>query len=90
MKTLDWDAEILKVMGIPRSMLPAIRSCSEVYGTAIGDAGRHPDRGHLGDQQAATVGQSCFSAGEAKNTYGTGCFMLMNTGDEIVPSQTAC
>jgi len=88
LKTLDWDADILKVMGIPRSMLPAIRSCSEVYGTAVGDLAGIPIAGILGDQQAATVGQTCFSAGEAKNTYGTGCFMIMNTGEEIVPSKS--
>jgi len=88
LKTLDWDADILKVMGIPRSMLPAIRSCSEVYGTATGDLAGIPIAGILGDQQAATVGQTCFSAGEAKNTYGTGCFMIMNTGEEIVPSKS--
>src|SRR6266542_6704563 len=88
LKTLDWDDEILKVMGIPRSMLPAIRSCSEVYGTAIGDLAGIPIAGDLGDQQAATVGQTCFSAGEAKNTYGTGCFMILNTGEEIVPSKS--
>jgi glycerol kinase len=88
LKTLDWDDEILKVMGIPRSMLPAIRSCSEVYGTATGDLAGIPIAGDLGDQQAATVGQTCFSAGEAKNTYGTGCFMILNTGEEIVPSKS--
>ncbi len=88
LKTLDWDDQILNVMGIPRSMLPAIRSCSEVYGTAIGDLAGIPIAGILGDQQAATVGQTCFSAGEAKNTYGTGCFMIMNTGEEIVPSKS--
>jgi glycerol kinase len=88
LKTLDWDDEILKVMGIPRSMLPAIRSCSEVYGKAVGDLAGIPIAGDLGDQQAATVGQTCFSAGEAKNTYGTGCFMIMNTGEEIVPSKS--
>ncbi len=88
LKTLDWDDEILKVMGIPRSMLPAIRSCSEVYGTAVGDLAGIPIAGDLGDQQAATVGQTCFSAGEAKNTYGTGCFMILNTGEEIVPSKS--
>src|SRR5436853_333740 len=87
LKTLDWDDEILKVMTIPRSMLPQIRSCSEVYGQAVGDLAGIPIAGILGDQQAATVGQTCFSAGEAKNTYGTGCFMLLNTGTEIVPSK---
>jgi glycerol kinase len=88
LKTLDWDAEILKALGIPRAMLPQIRSSSEVYGTAIGDLAGIPIAGDLGDQQAATVGQTCFSAGEAKNTYGTGCFMLINTGEEIVPSKS--
>jgi glycerol kinase len=88
LKTLDWDDEILKVMGIPRSMLPAIRSSSEVYGKAVGDLAGIPIAGDLGDQQAATVGQTCFSAGEAKNTYGTGCFMILNTGEEIVPSKS--
>jgi glycerol kinase len=88
LKTLDWDPEILKVMGIPRSMLPDIRSCSEVYGNAVGDLAGIPIAGDLGDQQAATVGQTCYSAGEAKNTYGTGCFMIMNTGEEIVPSKS--
>ncbi len=88
LKTLDWDDEILKIMGIPRSMMPQIRSCSEVYGTAVGDLAGIPIAGDLGDQQAATVGQTCFSAGEAKNTYGTGCFMILNTGEEIVPSKS--
>jgi glycerol kinase len=88
LKTLDWDPEILKVMGIPRSMLPDIRSSSEVYGNAVGDLAGIPVAGDLGDQQAATVGQTCFGAGEAKNTYGTGCFMIINTGQEIVPSKS--
>jgi glycerol kinase len=93
--TLDWDGEILGIMGIPRQMLPAIRSSSEVYGTATGALEGVPVAGILGDQQAATVGQTCFSPGEAKNTYGTGCFMLLNTSTEIVPSTsglvtTAC
>jgi len=88
LKTLDWDDEILKIMGIPRSMLPQIRSCSEVYGQAVGDLAGIPIAGILGDQQAATVGQTCFSPGEAKNTYGTGCFMILNTGEDIVPSKS--
>jgi glycerol kinase len=88
LKTLDWDSEILKIMGIPRSMLPEIRSSSEVYGNATGALAGIPVAGDLGDQQAATVGQTCFSAGEAKNTYGTGCFMIINTGEEIVPSKS--
>jgi glycerol kinase len=88
LRTLDWDDDILKVMGIPRSMLPQIRSSSEVYGNATGALAGIPVAGDLGDQQAATVGQTCYSAGEAKNTYGTGCFMIMNTGEEIVPSKS--
>src|SRR5690349_14804482 len=87
LRTLDWDDEILKTMGIPRQMLPQIRSSSEVYGTAVGDLAGIPVAGDLGDQQAALVGQTCYSPGEAKNTYGTGCFMLLNTGTEIVPSK---
>jgi glycerol kinase len=86
--TLDWDAELLAAFGIPRAILPAIRSSSEVYGAARLDAVRGvPIAGILGDQQAALVGQACFQPGEAKNTYGTGCFLLMNTGTEIVQSR---
>lgn len=88
LRTLDWDDEILNVMGIPRSMLPQIRSSSEVYGTAVGELAGIPVAGDLGDQQAATVGQTCYGVGEAKNTYGTGCFMILNTGEEIVPSKS--
>ena len=88
LKTLDWDDEILGIMGIPRQMLPEIRSSSEVYGNAIGALGGIPLAGILGDQQAALVGQTCFSPGEAKNTYGTGCFMLLNTGTEMIPSKS--
>ncbi len=89
--TLDWDAEIAATMGVPVNMLPAVRSSSEVYGYTTENGafgGRIPVSGDLGDQQAATVGQACFSPGEAKNTYGTGCFMLMNTGTEVVPSNS--
>jgi glycerol kinase len=95
-----WDDDILKVMTIPRSMLPEIRPSSDpsFYGHTLDDGPlgeRIPVCGDLGDQQAAMVGQTCFSAGEAKNTYGTGCFMLLNTGTDIVPSKqglltTAC
>jgi glycerol kinase len=88
--TLDWDPEIMEIMGIPRSMLPEIRPSSEVYGNTRADgpfAGEIPVAGDLGDQQAATVGQACFSPGEAKNTYGTGCFMILNTGTEKVASK---
>jgi glycerol kinase len=88
LETLDWDDEILGIMGVPRQMLPQIRSCSEVYGTAVGDLEGIPVAGILGDQQAATVGQTCYSVGEAKNTYGTGNFMLINTGTELVPSKS--
>ncbi len=93
LKTLDWDPEILGIMGIPRQMLPTIRPSSdpEIYGYTPADgpfSERIPVCGDLGDQQAALVGQTCYSAGEAKNTYGTGCFMLMNTGTEIVPSES--
>ncbi len=87
LKTLDWDDEILKILGIPRVMLPEIRSSSEVYGNAKGGLGGVPLAGDLGDQQAALFGQTCFNPGEAKNTYGTGCFMLMNTGNKPVISK---
>ncbi len=86
LETLDWDDEILAIMGIPKQMLPEIRPSSDpkVYGYWQGV----PVCGDLGDQQAALVGQTCYAAGEAKNTYGTGCFMLINTGTEIVPSKS--
>jgi len=88
--TLSWDKEIAADMGIPLSMLPTIRSSSEVYGTTTADGpfgAEIPVSGILGDQQAATVGQAGFSKGEAKNTYGTGCFMILNTGEELVQSE---
>jgi glycerol kinase len=75
-------------MGIPRAMLPAVRPSSDVYGTAVGDLAGISVAGDLGDQQAALFGQTCFSPGEAKNTYGTGCFMLLNTGNKAVPSKS--
>jgi len=85
--TLDWDDEMLRAFSIPRAMLPEIRSSSEVYGHAVWDAVKGvPIAGILGDQQAALVGQACFEPGEAKNTYGTGCFLLMNTGRRPVAS----
>ncbi len=87
LETLDWDAEQLKTLGIPRSMLPDIKASSEVYGKGVGALAGVPVAGDLGDQQAALFGQTCFSAGEAKNTYGTGCFMLLNTGTKPVPSK---
>ncbi len=85
--TLDWDPELLGLLGIPRTMLPNVRASSDVYGKAVGDLAGVPVAGDLGDQQAALFGQTCFSAGEAKNTYGTGCFMLLNTGTKAVPSK---
>jgi glycerol kinase len=92
LRTLDWDPEIRDVLGIPASMLPEIRpsSATRPYGFTRenGPFGESiPVTGILGDQQAAVVGQTCFAPGEAKNTYGTGCFMLLNTGTEIVPSE---
>ncbi len=89
LKTLAWDPEMLKVHGIPEKMLPKIASSSEIYGKAKLDSIRDVSiAGILGDQQAALVGQTCFNAGEAKNTYGTGCFMLENTGTELVHSKS--
>lgn len=88
--TLSWNEEIAQTIGIPTSMLPEIRSSSEIYGYTLETGpfgGRIPVSGILGDQHAATVGQTCFSAGEAKNTYGTGCFMILNTGEDIVHSE---
>ena len=82
LETLDWDAEILTLLDIPRACLPQIRSSSEVYGTCRGVLEGVPLAGMLGDQQAALFGQACLAPGEAKNTYGTGCFMLMNTGEQ--------
>jgi glycerol kinase len=88
LETLDWDETILQALGIPRAMLPEIRASSEVYSEAKA-AGLEgvPLGGMLGDQHAALFGQTCFDVGEAKNTYGTGCFMLLNTGQNIVQSQ---
>ena len=89
LKTLDWDEEIAKDMTIPMSMLPEIKSSAEVYGEGRtqGMLSGVPIAGILGDQQAATFGQACFEVGMAKNTYGTGNFMLINTGEEIIPSE---
>jgi glycerol kinase len=86
--SLQWDPEILEDFSIPIRMLPKIVSSSEVYGTAkLPAVGGVAIAGVLGDQQAALVGQACFKPGEAKNTYGTGCFMLMNTGEKPVLSK---
>lgn len=86
LKTLAWDDEILELLTIPKGILPEIRSSSEVYANASGVLEGVPVAGILGDQQAALVGQTCFAPGEAKNTYGTGCFMLLNTGEQLYPS----
>ena len=88
LQTLDWDEEILGILGVPRAMLPEIKASSEVYGEAKNGLGGIPVAGDLGDQQAALFGQTCFSVGEAKNTYGTGNFLLLNTGNEVVPSKS--
>jgi len=84
--SLNWDRELLEIFDIPRVMLPRIRTSSEIYGIARGELEGVAISGILGDQQAALVGQACFRPGEAKNTYGTGCFLLMNTGTKIVQS----
>ncbi|MGA7920229.1 MAG: glycerol kinase GlpK [Candidatus Acidiferrales bacterium] len=86
--TLSWDKDLLQIHGVPESMLPKIKSSGEVYGQARFDPIKDvPIAGILGDQQAALVGQGCFEPGEAKNTYGTGCFMLQNTGSKLVHSK---
>ncbi|MDY0166492.1 MAG: glycerol kinase GlpK [Thermoguttaceae bacterium] len=86
--TGQWDGELLDLLSVPRSMLPEVRSCSEVFGRVAVNLypSGAPIAGMAGDQQAALFGQACFSPGMAKNTYGTGCFLLMNTGEEAVPS----
>src|SRR6266704_1361397 len=87
LKTLDWDAGLLAAFDIPRAVLPQVRSSSEIYGEAsLKTIAGVRFAGILGDQQAALVGQACFRPGEVKNTYGTGCFLLMNTGERLVPS----
>ena len=88
LETLAWDEEILSLLGIPAAMLPRIASSSEVYGHAAnGPLAGVPLSGDLGDQQAALVGQTCFEPGQAKNTYGTGCFLLLNTDTKPVHSK---
>ncbi|AXK32229.1 glycerol kinase [Streptomyces armeniacus] len=84
--TMEWDAKICESMGVPMSVLPEIRSSSEVYGEAKGALAGVPVASALGDQQAALFGQTCFAPGEAKSTYGTGTFLLLNTGEEAVNS----
>ena len=93
LETLDWDDEILALLNIPPAILPKIYSSSEVYGEVFPTRWEDglqgvPVAGDLGDQHAALFGQTCFSPGEAKNTYGTGCFMLMNTGERPIPSKS--
>ncbi len=91
LSTLKWDEDILRLFDIPSACLPEIRSSSEVYGEiTLPSLSGVKLAGILGDQQAALFGQACLEPGEAKNTYGTGCFMLMNTGEKLVPSITAC
>lgn len=82
LETLDWDPDILALFNVPRACLPEVRSSSEVYGPCRGVLEGVPLAGIVGDQQAALFGQACLEPGEAKNTYGTGCFMLMNTGEQ--------
>ena len=83
----QWDPELVELVGVPISALPEIHSCSEIYGTGCRSLEGVTLSGSLGDQQAALFGQTCFGKGEMKNTYGTGCFILMNTGPSIVHSQ---
>jgi glycerol kinase len=87
--TLNWDEELLKLLDVPRAMLPEVRSSSEIYGETLPElfGGAIPISGCAGDQQAAIFGQACFEIGSAKNTYGTGCFMLLNVGSEPVISK---
>ncbi|HEX5551714.1 MAG TPA: glycerol kinase GlpK [Chitinophagaceae bacterium] len=86
---LKWDEDLMKLLDIPASLLPEVRSCSEVYGHTSGQFLAHqiPLAGIAGDQQAALFGQMCIQPGMVKNTYGTGCFMVMNTGDKAIPSK---
>ena len=89
LETLQWDPWLLEFFNVPGEVLPEIRSCSEIYGTTQGFPGLPdgiPVAGMAGDQQSALFGQACFDVGEAKCTYGTGAFLLMNTGSTPVPS----
>ncbi len=89
-KKLEWDQKLLDILGIPKSMLPKVKDCSGTFGYAnLGGKGGHrvPIAGVAGDQQAALFGQACFNKGDSKNTYGTGCFLLMNIGDKMVRSK---
>lgn len=87
LERLEWDQTVLDAMDVPAAVLPEIRSSSEVYGTAVGQLAGVPVASALGDQQAAVFGQTCYGVGEAKNTYGTGSFLLLNTGNRPVPSK---
>jgi len=87
LRTLEWDKDILKIFDIPEAILPEIRSSSEIYGEARGSLSGLPIAGILGDQHAALFGQTCFDPGQAKNTYGTGCFLLLNSGEEPTRSE---
>jgi len=85
--TLEWDEELLKLFQIPKEILPTVHASSEIYGYALIAGGQVPVASAIGDQQAALFGQTCFQPGEVKNTYGTGCFLLMNTGEKVVESK---
>src|SRR5213075_1749695 len=85
--TGEWDEELLQLLGVPRSMLPEVRPSSDIYSQTSLFGGTIPIAGIAGDQQAALFGQVCTKPGMVKNTYGTGCFMLMNTGTDLVPSR---
>ncbi|MFF3142925.1 glycerol kinase GlpK [Streptomyces sp. NPDC057927] len=87
LETLQWDQSILAAIDVPEAVLPEIRSSAEVYGTAVGQLAGVPVASALGDQQAAVFGQACYDVGTAKNTYGTGSFLLLNTGNRPVPSK---
>ena len=86
-RTLDWDDTLLKALDIPRCILPSVKDSSEVYGYTNIQGVDVPVAGIAGDQQAALFGQGCFKPGDVKNTYGTGCFLLMNTGNKIYQSK---
>ncbi|MCQ2162332.1 MAG: glycerol kinase GlpK [Bacteroidales bacterium] len=85
--TLEWDAELLEILGVPASMMPEVKSCSEVYGQTSLLGGQVPVSGIAGDQQSALFGQMCTAPGSVKNTYGTGCFLLMNSGTKPIMSR---
>jgi glycerol kinase len=87
LNTLDWDDELLRILNIPKNILPKIKPSSSYFGILKSDGRNIPITGDLGDQQAALFGQVCFNSGNIKNTYGTGCFMLLNTGEKIIHSK---